>query len=57
MSTIGTLRETELHAALKDYYARAGDRLETEVDGYIVDVVRADELVEIQTHNFAATKR
>ena len=54
---IGTLRETELHAALKRYYARSGDRLEAEVDGYIVDIVRDDELVEIQTHNFAAMKR
>jgi hypothetical protein len=53
---IGTLRETELHAALKRHYARSGDRLEAEVDGYIVDIVRADELVEIQTHNFAALK-
>jgi hypothetical protein len=54
---IGTLRETELHAALKRHYARSGDRLEAEVEGYIVDIVRADELVEIQTHNFAALKR
>lgn len=57
MSTIGTLRETELHAALKHYYARSGDRIEAEVDGYVVDIVRADELVEIQTHNFATMKR
>ncbi len=54
---IGTLRETELHAALKRYYARSGDRLEAKVDGYIVDIARDDELVEIQTHNFAAMKR
>jgi hypothetical protein len=54
---IGTLRETELHAALKRHYARSGDRLEAEVEGYIVDIERDDELVEIQTHNFAAMKR
>jgi hypothetical protein len=54
---IGTLRETELHATLKRHYARSGDRLEAEVDGYVVDIVRDDELVEIQTHNFAALKR
>lgn len=54
---IGTLRETELHAALKRYYARSGDRVEAEVDGYVVDIVRDNELVEIQTHNFAALKR
>jgi hypothetical protein len=55
---IGTLRETELHAALKRHYARPQDQLEVTLDGYIADIVRADgEIVEIQTHNFAALKR
>lgn len=54
---IGTLRETELHAALKRYFARPQDQLEVAVDGYVVDLVRDDELIEIQTHNFAAVKR
>jgi hypothetical protein len=55
---IGTLRETELHAALKRHFAHSQDQLEVEVDGYIADIVRADgEIVEIQTHNFAALKR
>lgn len=54
---IGTLRETDLHAALKQHYARPGDRLETAIDGYVIDIVRDDELIEIQTHNFAALKR
>ncbi len=54
---IGTLRETELHAALKRYYARPHDRLEVQVDRYVIDLVRDDELVEIQTHNFAALRR
>ena len=55
---IGTLRETELHAALKRYYARPQDQLEVPVDGYIADILRDDgEIVEIQTHNFSALKR
>ncbi len=54
---IGTLRETELHAALKQRYARPTDRLEVKVDGYVIDIVRDDELIEIQTHNFAVLKR
>ena len=54
---IGTFRETGLHAALKQHYARPGDCLEVAVDGYIVDIVRDTELIEIQTHNFAALKR
>ncbi len=54
---IGTLRETELHAALKRHYARPQDQVEVEVDGYFADVVRDGEVIEIQTHNFAAVKR
>ncbi len=60
---IGTLHETELHAALKRHYARPIDQLEANVDGYVVDVLRADgvggiarDIIEIQTHNFAALK-
>jgi hypothetical protein len=53
---IGTLRETELHAALKRHYARPQDQLEVAVDGYVADIVRDDEVIEIQTHNFAALK-
>ena len=54
---IGTLNEKPLHAALKMWYARPGDRFEVSVDGFIVDIVRGDLLVEIQTCNFAAIKR
>jgi hypothetical protein len=54
---IGTLNEKPLHAALKEWYARPGDQFETPVDGYVVDIVRGDLLIEIQTQNFAAIKR
>jgi hypothetical protein len=54
---IGTLNEKPLHAALKEWYARPGDRLEVPVDGFIVDIVRGELLIEIQTGNFAAIKR
>src|SRR4051794_36812511 len=53
---IGTLRETSLHAALKRWYARPGDEVEAEVDGYVVDLRRGDTLIEIQTCNFAAIR-
>lgn len=55
--TIGTLNEKPLHAALKEWYARPGDRFEVSVDGFVIDIVRGDLLVEIQTGNFAAIKR
>jgi hypothetical protein len=53
---IGTLRENPLHAALKEHYRRAGDRVEEKVGRYVVDIVRDDELVEIQTRNFSAIR-
>ena len=37
--TIGTLRESSLHASLKELYARPGDELEAVREGYVVDLV------------------
>jgi hypothetical protein len=54
---IGTLQETSLHASLKGWYAQPGDVLEAKVDGYFIDILRGDLLVEIQTRNFSALKR
>jgi hypothetical protein len=52
-SGIGTLCEKHLHASLKRWYARPGDRTEIAVDGYVVDLVRDDLLIEIQTRGFS----
>jgi hypothetical protein len=52
-----TLNEKPLHAALKAWYARPGDQCEAAVDGFVIDIVRGDLLIEIQTRNFAALKR
>jgi hypothetical protein len=49
--------EQSLHIALKDWYAKEGDRLEAEIDGFVIDIVRDDLLIEIQTKNFSALKR
>ena len=54
---IGTLNEKPLHAALKEWYAQEGDQVEVSVDEFVVDIVRGDLLVEIQTTNFTAIKR
>jgi len=54
---IGTLNEKPLHAALKDWYAQPGDQLEVSIDGFVVDIVRGDLLIEVQTGNFASIKR
>ncbi len=53
---IGTLGERSLHAALKEQIAEPGDRFEVLVDGYVIDIVRGDLLIEVQTGSFAALK-
>ena len=54
---ISTLNEKPLHAALKEWYAEPGDRFEVPVDGYIIDIVRGDLLVEIQTRSFSSLRK
>src|ERR687896_696898 len=56
MTGIGLLNEKPLHASLKQWYARPGDRFEVPVDGFVIDIVRDDLLIEIQTRNFSAIK-
>jgi len=56
MSGIGLLNEKPLHAALKKWYAKPGDQFEVNVDQYVVDIVRDDLLIEIQTGSFASIK-
>ena len=56
MSIIGLLNEKPLHASLKKWYARPGDRFEVAVDGFVIDIVQDDLLLEIQTSNFASIK-
>lgn len=57
MSNIGTLKEGSLHAGVKAWYGRAPDQFEHPVDGYVVDIVRGEQLIEIQTGNFTAIKQ
>jgi len=48
--------ETSLHMAVKDLCSLPGDRFEVKVDGFVVDIVRDDLLIEIQTRNFSAIR-
>lgn len=54
---IGTLSEGSLHAGLKAYYQSPGDAFEVKVGKHVIDIVRDDLLIEIQTANFSAMKR
>jgi len=50
------LGETSLHDEVKRWFSQPGDRMEEWVDGYLIDIVRGDRLIEIQTGNFSAIK-
>ena len=56
MPGIGLLNEKQLHASLKEWYARPGDQLEVPVDGFVIDIVRDGLLIEIQTGNFSSIR-
>ena len=57
MNEIGTLAEKSLHAGIKEWYGRSGDQFEVQVDGFFIDIVRGEQLIEIQTRHFGAMKR
>ena len=54
---IGTLSEKGLHADLKDFLVQPGDKIECPVDGFVADILREDQLIEIQTQNFGAMRK
>jgi hypothetical protein len=54
---VGLLNEKPLHASLKAWYAQPGDRFEVGVDGSIIDILRGELLVEIQTRSFSPLRR
>jgi len=61
MNHIGELNEQPLHASLKAWHAGPDDRVEVSIDGsqrgYVIDLVRDDLLIEIQTGSFSSIKR
>jgi hypothetical protein len=56
-ASVGTLNEGHLHASLRAHELAPGDQVEATVDGYIVDILRGDLIIEIQTANFSAIAR
>jgi hypothetical protein len=50
------LNEQPLHAALKRHYASPRASLEVNVDGFVIDIVEDDLLLEIQTGSFSVVK-
>jgi hypothetical protein len=57
MSGIGGLNETALHEELKRRYSGRDGQVEQEVDGFVVDVFRSGEIIEIQTSGLIRLRR
>ncbi len=57
VDSIGVRNESSLHAAIKQWYRRPGDALEVEIAGYVVDIVRGELLIEVQTGNFSTIRK
>ena len=55
-SGIGTLRETQLHASLKRWYSEPDDVFEAPIGRYVIDIVRGEQLIEIQTRGFSSMR-
>ena len=56
-SKIGTLNEKPLHFALKREYAKPEDQLEYPLEGFHIDIVQDNLLIEIQTGSFSPLKK
>lgn len=54
---IGLLNESSLHASLKEYIEPDETKYEIPYNGYIVDILRDDGVVEIQTASFGNMKK
>ena len=52
------MTEYSLHSEVKAWYSALGDELEVKVNyGFVIDILRDNLLVEIQTRNFSAIKK
>jgi hypothetical protein len=51
------MNEYSLHSEIKKAYSIPGDQFEVKLDNYIVDILRENLVIEIQTKNFSALKK
>jgi hypothetical protein len=50
------MNEFSLHSEIKKVYSLPGDQFEVKLDNYIVDILRGNLVIEVQTRNFSALK-
>ena len=54
---IGTLNEGDLHFSLKQLYADDPSQIERRANNFVVDVLKQDRIVEIQTRGFGSLRK
>lgn len=54
---IGTLQEKTVHAVLKNFYEPDPEFQEIHVEKFVADILREDEIIEIQTRNLNAMRK
>ncbi len=52
-----TLNEKPLHAALKQWLAAPEDAFEVKLEGYFIDLIHEEVLIEVQTGSFGAIRK
>ena len=50
------MNERALHSEIKKAYSLPGDQFEVKLDNYVVDILRGNLVIEVQTKNFSALK-
>jgi hypothetical protein len=50
------MNECSLHSEIKKVYSLSGDKFEFKLGNYIVDILRGNLVIEVQTKNFSALK-
>ena len=50
------MNECSLHSEIKKVYSLIGDKFEVKIGNYIVDILRDNLIIEVQTKNFSALK-
>jgi hypothetical protein len=50
------MNEFSLHSEIKKVYSLPGDQFEVKLGNYIVDILRENLIIEVQTKNFSAIK-
>ena len=56
-TTVGLLSEKTLHAVLKEYFEAEHDFHEVKVGSFYADILRGDEIVEIQTRSLGSLRK